>query len=104
MKLLTQNKNCCDEAMKRLTLLKNRSNEAFNTSSPRFIASSLSTLYKFMQKSPLINPGLLDQYVKAKTTKFIGFAMKIMAIYELLLKLPMQIIASSLLCVNIFCS
>jgi hypothetical protein len=32
--------------MKCLTLLKNRSDEAFNASLPRFIASSLSTLYK----------------------------------------------------------
>jgi hypothetical protein len=60
----------------------------------RFIASSLSTLYEFMQKSLLNNPGLLDPYVKAKTTKFIGFATEITEIYKLLLKLPMQIIAS----------
>jgi hypothetical protein len=38
----------------------------------RFIASSLSTLYKFMQKSPLNSAGLLNTYVKAKTTKFFG--------------------------------
>ncbi len=38
--------------MKRLTLRKNRSDEAFNASSPHFTASSLSTLYKSTQKSP----------------------------------------------------
>jgi hypothetical protein len=50
MKRLTLRKNRCDEAMKRLTMLKNWSNEAFNASSPRFIASSLSTLYLSLQK------------------------------------------------------
>jgi hypothetical protein len=52
MKRLTLRKNFSDEAMKRLTLLKNLSDEAFNASLPRFIASSLATLYKSMQKSP----------------------------------------------------
>jgi hypothetical protein len=70
----------------------------------RFMASSLSTLFKFMQKSPLNSPGLLNTYLKAETTKFFGFAMEITEIYELSLILPMQIIASLLLCVNIFCS
>jgi hypothetical protein len=46
-------------AMKHLMLLKNRSDEVFNASSPHFIASSLSTQYKFMQKSPLNSAGLL---------------------------------------------
>jgi hypothetical protein len=56
-----------------------------------------------MQKSPLKNrAGLLDTYVKAKTTNFFGLAMEIKKIYEFLLKLPIQIITSSLLCVNIF--
>jgi hypothetical protein len=90
--------------MKRVTLLKNRSNEAFNASLPHFIASLLSTLFKFMQKSLLNNPGLLDPNVKAKTMMFIRFAMEITEIYELSLKLPMQIIALSLLYVNILCS
>jgi hypothetical protein len=36
--------------MKRLTLLKNLSDEAFNAS--LHIASLLSTLYEYMQKSP----------------------------------------------------
>ncbi len=48
----------------------------------RFIASSLSTLYKVMQKLPLNSAGLLDTYVKAKTTKFFGVATKITKIYE----------------------
>jgi hypothetical protein len=47
------NKNCSNEAMKRLRLLKNRSDEVFNASLPRFIASSLSALYKFRKKLPL---------------------------------------------------
>jgi hypothetical protein len=56
-----------------------------------------------MQKSPLKNRAeLLDTYVKAKTTKFFGLAMEITNTFEFLLKLPIQIIASSLLCVNIF--
>jgi hypothetical protein len=56
-----------------------------------------------MQKSPLKNrAGLLDTYVLAKMTKFFGLAMEIKKIKEFLLKLPIQIIASSLLCVNIF--
>ncbi len=61
-------------AMKRLTILKNWSNEALNASSPRFIASSLSTLYKSMQKSPINRPKLSNTNVKAKTTMFFGFA------------------------------
>jgi hypothetical protein len=42
----------------------------FNASSPRFIASSLSTLYKFIQKSPLNSPELQDTYVKAWWQRF----------------------------------
>ncbi len=41
------------------------------------LASSLSTLYKFMQKSSFNSSGLLDTYVKAKTTKFFGLATEI---------------------------
>jgi hypothetical protein len=68
-----------------------------------FIASSLSTLYKFMQKLPLKNSaGLLDTFVKVKTMKFFGLATEITKIYKFLLKLPIQIIASLLLCINIF--
>ncbi len=52
MKRLTLRKNRSDEAMKRSTLLKNGSDEVFNASSSRFIASSLSTLYKSIQKLP----------------------------------------------------
>jgi hypothetical protein len=54
-----------------------------------------------MQKFPLNSTGLLNTYVKAKTTKFFGFAKKIAEISEFLLKLLMPIIASLLLCVNI---
>jgi hypothetical protein len=44
--------------MKPLTLLKNLSDETFNASLPRFIASSLSTLYESMLlKSPCNNEG-----------------------------------------------
>jgi hypothetical protein len=88
--------------MKRLTLLKNKAKNR-EMLHRLGIASSLSTLYEFMRKSPLKNrAGLLDTYVKAKTTKFFGLATEITKIFEFLLKLPIQIIASSLLCVNIF--
>jgi hypothetical protein len=46
---------------------------------------------------------LFDTFVKAKMTTFFAFATEIMEIYKFLLKLPMHIIASSLLCVIIFC-
>jgi hypothetical protein len=62
--------------MKHLTLLKNCSDEAFNASSPRFIPSSLSTLYEFMQKYPHNSAGLTDSYIKAKTMKFISCTTK----------------------------
>jgi hypothetical protein len=55
-----------------------------------------------MQKSPLNSAGLLNTYVKAKTTMFFGFAMEITKIYKVMFKLPIQIIVSSLLCVDIF--
>jgi hypothetical protein len=41
-----------DEVMKHLMLLKNGSDKVFNASTPRFIASSLSTLNESMLKSP----------------------------------------------------
>jgi hypothetical protein len=41
MKRLTIRKNRSDEAMKRLSFLKNLSDEAFNASPARFIASLL---------------------------------------------------------------
>jgi hypothetical protein len=40
--------------------------------------------------------------VKAETRKFFGFAAEITERYEFFLSLPMQIIASSLLSINIF--
>ncbi len=75
MKRLMRNKNFFDETMKRLRFLKIESMKHLTLH--HFITSSLSTLYKFMQKSLLNNPGLLDPYVKAKTTKFVSFAMEI---------------------------
>jgi hypothetical protein len=41
-----------DEVMKHLMLLKNGSDKVVNASTPRFIASSLSTLNESMLKSP----------------------------------------------------
>jgi hypothetical protein len=55
------------EAMKRLTL-------------HRFIASSLSTICEFLQKSSFNSAELSDTYVKAKTTKFFGFVTENMEI------------------------
>jgi hypothetical protein len=49
----------------------------FNAPAPCFIASSLLTLYEFLQKSPYNIAKLYDTYVKAKMTKFLGFAMEI---------------------------
>jgi hypothetical protein len=63
----------------------------------RFVADS--TLYKFMKKLSLNSAGLSNTYVKGKMTKFFTFAMEKNYLF---LKLPMLIIASSLLCVNIF--
>jgi hypothetical protein len=51
-----------------------------------------------MQKSPLNSTRLSGTYVKAKTTEFLAFATGISQFY---LKLSGQIIASSLLFVNI---
>jgi hypothetical protein len=78
--------------MKHITLLENWSDKAFN-------ASSLSAFYKSMQKSPQnrakrICKGKDDNvfqlcYGHYGNNKFFG-------------KLPMEFIASSLLCVNIF--
>jgi hypothetical protein len=42
-------------------------------------------------------------YVKAKMTKFFSFATEITEIDKFLSKLPMKIITSLLLCINIFC-
>jgi hypothetical protein len=64
------------------------------------LTSSLSTLYKFMKKSPLNSTGLLDTYVNAKKTKFFGFAMEITKLYEFLNFYSQYKL--SLLCVNIF--
>jgi hypothetical protein len=55
-----------------------------------------------MQKSPFNSAGLLDTYVKAKTTKFFNLATEITKMNQFFFKLPTQIIASLLLCVNIF--
>jgi hypothetical protein len=68
--------------MKHLTMLKNWSNEAFNASSPRFIASSLSTLSMSMQKLLKNRAKLSHTYVKAKTMKFFGFATETTKNYE----------------------
>jgi hypothetical protein len=76
MKRLTLIKTRSDEAMKRLTTLKNWSNEGFNASLPRFIASSLSTLYIYVHAEIVLKLGktLGNTYVKAKTTMFFSFA------------------------------
>jgi hypothetical protein len=52
-----------------------------------------------MKKLPLNSAGLSNTYVKGKTTKFFSFATER---YNLFLKLPMKIVASSILCINIF--
>jgi hypothetical protein len=54
-----------------------------------------------MQKSPQNSAELSETYVKAKTT-FIALLQKLRK-YKKNLKLPMQIIVSSLLCVTFFC-
>jgi hypothetical protein len=68
--------------MKPLTLSKKRSDEALNASLKteamkrltfHHLASSLSTLCEFMQKSSFNSVELFDTYVKAKMTKFSGF-------------------------------
>jgi hypothetical protein len=69
--------------MKRLMKLKNCSEEALNALSTHFIASSLSTLYKSMKKSPENRAKLSNTYVKAKTTMFFGFAAEIKNFWEI---------------------
>jgi hypothetical protein len=101
MKRLTLRRNRSDEAMKRLRMLKNLNNEVFNASLPRFIASSLSTLYMSMQKLPKNRAKLSHTYVKAKMTMFFGFATETMKNNAFLGILPLGFIASLLLCVNI---
>ncbi len=80
-------------------LLKNWSDEAFNASSPRFIASSLSTLHKFMQKFPL---NRAKHICEGKDDNVFPFCYRNYGNTEFFWKLPMEFIASSLLCVNIF--
>jgi hypothetical protein len=63
--------------MKHLPLFENCGDDAFNASSPRFIASLLSTLCEFMQKSPHSSAKVSDNYAKAKMTKFFSFATEI---------------------------
>jgi hypothetical protein len=63
--------------MKRLTLLKYRSDETFNASLPRFIALSLSTLYKVMKKLPFNSAWLSNTYGRGNTTKYFAFATEI---------------------------
>jgi hypothetical protein len=41
------------------------------------LASSLSTLCEFMQKTPYNSAELSDTFVKPKMAKFLGFAMEI---------------------------
>jgi hypothetical protein len=54
-----------------------------------------------MRKYPRYSAGLCDTYVKAKTTEFVGFATENTGILFFVVKLRMQIIASSLFRVNI---
>jgi hypothetical protein len=58
--------------MKRLTLLKNRSGEAFNASLPRFIA--VNTIYVYAEIALKLSKTLGNTYIKAKTTMFLSFA------------------------------
>jgi hypothetical protein len=62
------------------------------------LASSLSTLYKFMQNRYKTGQ---NTYVKAMTLMFFGFVTEI-TFFFLFRKLAIEFIASSLLCVNIF--
>ncbi len=80
--------------MKRLTLLKNWNDEKFN-------ASSLHRCQNYI--NPCRNRQETEQntYTKAKTMMFFGFATESREITIFFWKLPMQFIASSLLCVNI---
>jgi hypothetical protein len=77
--------------MKRLTLLKNRSDEAFN-------ASSLSTLYKPMQNLPL---NRAKQICEGKDNDVFQLCYGNYGNNELFWKLLMEFIALSLLRVNI---
>jgi hypothetical protein len=66
----------------------------------RFIA--VNTIYVHAEKKLLKNRAKLSHtYVKAKTTMFFGFATETTKNNEFWGKLPLGIIASSLLCVNI---
>ncbi len=105
MKRLTLRKNRSDEAIKRLTMLKNWSDEAFNASSPRFIASSLHRCqhYIFPCRTRQKNSAKVSNtYVKAKTTMFFRLCYGNYGNNEFFWKLPMEFIASLLLSVNIF--
>jgi hypothetical protein len=105
MKRLTLRKNRSNEAMKRLALLKNWSDEAFNASSPHFIASSLHCCQHYINpyRNRQINRAKhFKTYGKAKTTMFFGLATEITEITNFFWKLPFEFIASSLLSVNIF--
>jgi hypothetical protein len=66
--MLSTNKNHSDEAMKRLTI------EVMKHLTLHRLASLQSTLFEFMQKSPYNSAELTSTYVKAKLTKFFGFA------------------------------
>jgi hypothetical protein len=91
--------------MKRLTLLKNWSDEALNASSPRFIASSLHRCQHYINpyRNRQINRAKpFKTYVKAKTTMFFGLATEITEITNFFWKFALEFIASSLLSVNIF--
>ncbi len=86
--------------MKRLTLLKNWNNEAFNASSLHlFIASSLHRGQHYINSCRNFHKTEQNTNVKAKAMMFFGFATEITIFFW---KLPMEFIASSLLCVNIF--
>ncbi len=102
MKRLTPRKNCCDEAIKPLTLLKNWSDEAFNASSPRFIASSLSTLYKSIQKSPNKQSKTFQDTCKGKDDDVFQLCYGNYGYNKFFSKLPLEFIVSSILSVNIF--
>jgi hypothetical protein len=84
-------------AMKHLTLLKI---EAMQRLTLHRLASSLSTLYKSMQKSPHIRA---KHICKGKDNDVFQLCYGNYGNNKFFWQLPMEFIASSLLCFNIFC-
>jgi hypothetical protein len=103
MKRLTLRKNRSYEAMKRLTrCLKTEAMKRFIASLHRFIASSLSTLYKSIQKSPNKQSKTFQDICKGKDDDVFWLCHGNYGNNKFFWKLPLEFIASSLLSINIF--